>query len=71
MHFFESAKRAQKIFVSAKRALLIFESASESAAHNFGKERRVSGAHRNDERTHALIILINIKWVGGVLYLQS
>ena len=41
----------------------IFVSASESAAHvfaimsaalNFGKERRMSGAHNNDERTKGL-----------------
>jgi len=25
-----------------------------SAGHNFGKERLMSGAHKNDERTHAL-----------------
>jgi len=28
-----------------------------SAAHNFGKERQLSGAHKNDERTHALEML--------------
>ena len=29
-------------------------SACMSAAHHFGKERRVSGAHENDERVNAL-----------------
>ena len=30
------------------------KSASMSAAHDFRKERRVSGAHENDERTKGL-----------------
>ena len=29
-----------------------------NAAHDFGKERHVSGAQKNDERTHALGISI-------------
>ena len=46
------------IFVSAgESAAHIFKkSAIMSAALNFGKERRVSGAHKNDERTKGLSI---------------
>ena len=40
----------------------IFVSASESAAHVFKKERyrerRVNGAHKNDERTKGLEVLL-------------
>ena len=33
-------------------------SAFVNAAHDFGKERRVSGAHNNDERAKGLHIII-------------
>ena len=39
----------------------IFMSSGESAALNFGRERRVSGAHKNDERTKGLNIRVSEK----------
>ena len=37
-----------------KRALLSFEIFSKNTALNFGKERRLSDAHENEERTNTL-----------------
>ena len=55
-----SAKWAHVFFQERKMSAAIFVSASESAAHVFKKERnherRVSGAHKYDERTKGLII---------------
>ena len=38
-----------------------------SAAHYFGKERRVSGAHKNDERVNALKMIISRNYVPFVV----
>ena len=46
------------IFVSA------CESAIVSAAVKFRKERHVSGAHKNDERTKGLLMIVSTLEVG-------
>ena len=43
-------------FYERKMSAVIFESAIESAALVSGKERRVSGARKNDERAKGLLI---------------
>ena len=58
---FQERKMSAGIFVSASEsaAYILKKSANVSAALNFGKERHVSGAHKNQERTKGLFLTKN------------
>ena len=57
-----SAKRAHKIFVSAKRALLFLRALARAPLTLLKMSASMSAAHKNDERSHALLIALVHYW---------